>query len=170
MTEDVQVDPHGLRELLDNYLSRAEAAWPGGQAADWAREFLRRFKLDRADEVCLLGAACMRESLTDGKRHSTAVANSDIFVSISTFPCGLEEARTAYFANGYFDYLNSILRVALTDNPRNHFVHILFFCDRKNCWAQFTLFPNRDNLGFDPLYSLPDELLSESERRQVGLA
>ena len=93
LSEDASVDPGGLRELLETHLSRVEGAWSAGPAADWARGFLRRFRTEQMETVCLLGAEKMAESLADGKRHSTAVSQSDTFISVSTFPCGLDETR-----------------------------------------------------------------------------
>jgi hypothetical protein len=84
MAENARVDPDGLRELLETHLSRIENAWPAGRAAGWARDFLRRFRTEQLDTVCLLGAEKMVESLADGKRHSTAVSESDTFVSVTT--------------------------------------------------------------------------------------
>jgi hypothetical protein len=164
------VDPKGLRQLLDQQLLRVEGAWPAGPAADWARSFLQRLRASQLETVCVLGADKLEESLADGRRHSTAVSQADTFVSVSTFPCSLDEARRKYYAAGYFDYLNSMLGAARNENPKCHYVHIQFFCDRRSCWVQFTLFPNKEVLGFDPLYSLPIDLLTAEERRKVGLA
>ena len=170
MAENASVDLSGLRELLDGHLSRVENTWSAGPVADWARDFLRRFRTEQLETVCLLGAEMLAESLADGKRHSTEVTHSDTFVSVSTFPCGLDEARRNYYSVGYLEYLNSALRTARNVNPACHYVHIQFFWDRSNCWVQFTLFPNKDALGFSPLYILPVDLLTTEERRKAGLS
>lgn len=170
MAENTSVDPAGLRELLEAHLSRVENDWPAGYAGDWARSFLRRFRTELLETVCRLGAGKMDESLADGERHTTEVSQSNTFVSVSTFPCGLEEARRTYYAGGYFEYLNSMLRISRNDNPACHYVHIQFFCDRHYFWAQFTLFPNKKTLGFAPIYTQPVDLLTMEERQRIGLA
>jgi hypothetical protein len=54
--------------------------------------------------------------------------------------------------------------------PNCHYVQYQVFCNRRDFWIQFTLFPNKAVLGFDPPYCLPVDILTMDERRKVGLA
>lgn len=102
MTGDLTVNPTGLKELVEKHLAHIESAWGGGRSYDWGRGFLNRFCAEFLDKVCMLGAEKLTESLTDGICHSTVISNSNTFICLSTFPCGLEEARQRYYATGYW--------------------------------------------------------------------
>jgi hypothetical protein len=110
----------------------------------------------------------MSESLSDGERHSTAISKDDLYITISTFPCSIEEVRLKHYPKGYFTYLDRMVSIARRENPRCHWLHFQFFWDGISFWVQFTMFPNKQVLDFAPMYHLPTDVLNEEEKGKVG--
>jgi hypothetical protein len=109
-------------------------------------------------------------SLSSNDRESIAVFFDDLFISISTFPCSIEEARVQYYSDGYLPYLDKMMNYGQKENPGCHWIHLQFFYDGNIFWTQLTLFPNKDYIEFIPIYILPTDLLSEKEKKDSGLA
>ncbi len=155
--------------LVQKHLTRVMLASPSGRAADWARAAVAGLKEEHWAFICGSAVVKMKEALMDAERHSCGASMDDLFIGVSVFPCSVEEARQAYYGGGYFDYLNSTMSAVQRDFPHHHYMHFQFFWDGTEFACQFTLFPDKEALGFDPLYVLPTDLLTATERAKVGL-
>ena len=157
-------------KLIQDHFVRVRAALPEDRGANWIRAVIQKVVDEELDNICLLACGKMNESLSDGERHSVSVLANDLFISISTFPCSVEEARRKHFPNGYLPYLDQMVNMGRQQNPRCHWLHLPFFWDGAQFWVQLTVFPNKHVLDFPPRYHLPIELLSDQEKSSVGLA
>lgn len=164
---DSMVDFHP-DELIQAHMERVLASWsqwsqdPG---ADRARELINRLVTVELGTITMLATGYMQEAFKDGERHSVGIWRGDLHIPISTFPYSIREAKRRYYAQGYYEYLNSALKVARAENPSCHFVHFQFFGDGSTFWVQFTIFPNRNVLTFDPLYHLPLDVLTDTDHK-----
>jgi hypothetical protein len=159
-------------KLVKDHLTRLEARLPKDRTdrtTTWTRAVIQRVIDQEVSQICLLAHAKMAASLADGERHSASVLMDDLFVSISTFPCSVDEARRKYYTEGYLPYLDRMVSMGRQENPHCHWLHFQFFCDGNLFWFHFTLFPNKAELGFPPRYELPIELLSNEEKTNLGL-
>jgi hypothetical protein len=158
-----------LEKLIKDHFHRVLKAWPQDRAADWARELVQRIEQQELSNISMIAGEKMSESLSDGKRHSAAISKDDLFINISTFPCSMEEVKRTHYPKGYLDYLDQMVGIARQDKPMCHCLHFQFFYDGAHFWVQFTLFPNKKVLDFTPIYLLPTDLLSDEEKKRVGL-
>ena len=156
-------------KLIEDHFTRLRATLAEDRASDWTRSVLQRVLDNELWSICLLGEGKMAQSMSDGERHSASELVDDLFISISTFPCSLEEAKQKHYRKGYLPYLDRMVSMGRQENPHCHWLHFQFFCDGTIFAVQFTLFPNRHVLEFAPRYHLPIECLSDEEKRKTGL-
>jgi hypothetical protein len=159
-------------KLVKDHFDRLTGTLPedrADRATSWTRGIIRRVLDHELGHIYLLAHGKMSGSLADGERHSASVLVDDLFVSISTFPCSIEEAKRKHYSGGYLPYLDRMVNMGRQENPNCHWLHFQFFWDGNLFWVHFTLFPNKRVLDFPPRYELPIELLSNEEKRNVGL-
>ena len=65
----------------------------------------------------LLADGKMSESLSDGERHSVGMSKDDLYVTISTFPCSVQEVQRTHYPRGYLTYLDRMVGIARQENP-----------------------------------------------------
>jgi len=167
-----QVKGFDPEKLVKDHLNRLTATLPedrSDRTTGWTRGIIQRVKDHELGQICLLAYGKMSASLADGERHSASVLVDDLFISISTFPCSVEEAKGKYYTDGYLPYLDRMVSMGRQENPHCHWLHFQFFWNGNLFWVHFTLFPNKRVLDFPARYELPFELLSNEERRKVGL-
>ncbi len=152
-------------ELIQAHMERVLASWSQDPGADWTRELINRLVTVELGSITTLATGYMQEAFKDGERHSVGIWQGDLHIRISTFPCSIEEAKQKYYSQGYYEYLNSALKVARAENASCHFVHFQFFWDGSKFWVQLTLFPNRNVLTFDLLYCLPLDVLTDTDHK-----
>jgi len=155
--------------LIKDHFRRVTKSWPQDSAADWARELVQRIEQQELSAVSLLADGKMSESLSDGERHSATISRDNLYITISTFPCSVGEVQRTHYPKGYLTYLDRMVSIARQENPKCHWLHFQFFWDGTYFYVQFTLFPNKNALNFAPMYHLPTDLLSDEEKRKVGL-
>jgi hypothetical protein len=156
-------------KLIKDYFHRVEKDWPQNRAAKWARVLVQRIEHQELGVIALLSHEKMSKSLSDGERHSTGISKDNLYITISTFPCSVDEVKRIHYARGYLTYLDQMVGIARQENPRCHWLHFQFFWDGASFWVQFTLFPNKDVLDFTPMYHLPTDLLGDEERKRVSM-
>lgn len=156
-------------KLIRDHFARILPTLRNDHAGNWTRAMIQKVIDEELEEISLLATEKMNGSLTGGDRESVAVFKGDLFISISTFPCSIKEAKQRYYQSGYLSYLDRVLNYGRNQNPRSHWFHFQFFWDGKTFWTQFTLFPNKDILDFIPMYILPVDLLSDKERQDTRL-
>lgn len=155
-------------KLIQAHIEHVIASWPEGPEVDWARELVSRLLAMELENITMLATGYMQEAFKDGERHSVGIFKGDVHIRISVFPCSIEEAKRRYYAQGYLEYLNSALKVARAENPNCHFIHFQFFWDGSMFWVQFTLFPDRNVLTFNPLYHLPTDVLTDRDHKVLS--
>lgn len=163
-----QVENFEPEKLIQDHLALVTTVWLSDLAGNWARDVIQQILDDELGAICLLADEKMNESLFDGERHSTAIWKDDLFISISTFPCSVEEVKRTHYPKGYLTYLDRMVGIARQENPRCHWLHFQFFWNGTNFLVQFTLFPNKDVLDFTPMYHLPTDLLSDEDAQNVA--
>jgi len=151
------------KDLIKSHMECVFTSWSQRPGAKWARKTVDKSLNENLEFISNFAIGCMQEALNDGERHSSGISEEDIHIVLSAFPCSIEEAKRQYYFKGYYEYLNSALRLARSQNPGCHFIHFQFFWDEPYFLVQFTLFPNRDELSFEPLYHLPLDVLTESD-------
>ena len=154
---------------MNEHFDRMTTTWPREPAYDWARGILRRIQCNEMPQITALAAEKLRESLSDEQRHSVATWKDDLCIWISILPCSIQDAPRLYYPEGYMTFLDRSVAIARCENPRCHWIHLQFLKDKSQFWFQFTLFPCRDALSFSPLYQLPIDLLTDEEKKKVGL-
>lgn len=156
--------------IVKEHLDKIKNMLPSNdQSANWTRSVIKRIADKELDQICLLASSKMDQSLDDKNRHSASFLIDDLFVSISTFPCDVEEARQKYYSDGYLIYMDNMINMGRQQNENCHWLHFQFFWDGHIFWVQFTLFPNKKVLTFKPTYQVPPELLSAQEKSALGL-
>jgi hypothetical protein len=161
-----------VAKLVEDHFKRLTAMLSDDRAdrtTNWTREVFQRVLDQELAQICLVAHEKMEASLVDGERHSASFLVDDLFVSISTFPCSVEEARRKYYREGYLPHLDRMVNMGRQENPHCHWLHFQFFWDGNDFWFHFTLCPNMRVLDFPPRYELPIELLSNEEKRNLGL-
>ena len=156
-------------KLIEDHFTRVTTVLSPTLASDWNRSVMQRVLDNHISRICFLGDEKMNLSISDGQRHSVSELFNDLFISISTFPSSIQESKRIHYPNGYLPYLDQMVSVGRQYNPDAHWLHFQFFRDSDMFFTHFTLFPNKRVLDFSPRYELPIELLSDEEKRNLGI-
>lgn len=156
-------------ELIKEHFYFISKTWPQDNAANWSRELIQRIEKQELSSISIIAIGKMGESLADGQRHSAGISKGDLYITISTFSCSVEEVRRMHYPKGYLIYLDRMVGISRQENPECHWLHFQFFYDGESFWVQFTLFPNKVLLTLPPLYHFPVDLLNDEEKRKLGL-
>ncbi|MGM0407461.1 MAG: hypothetical protein ACQERU_05725 [Bacteroidota bacterium] len=157
-------------KLITDHFSRVQATLSNNVERNWTSEILQRIIKNELENLSNIASEKMNISISSNNRESIAVFSDDLFISISTFPCSIKEAKVQYYSDGYLPYLDKMMNYGQKENPGCHWIHIQFFWDGSKYWIQLTIFPNKEYLNFNPMYILPLELLSQKEKLETGLA
>jgi hypothetical protein len=159
-----------LRFLVAKTLYDLVPKNPPGRPQQWMGEFIHRLDRDFVDQICEYVLIKMAQSLDDGKRHSTAISRGDVYINISTFPTGIDVARTSFFPNGYLKDLDALYAARVDFNGKDsHFLHLMFFSEGSEILVLLTFAPNRDRIDFAPTLVVPTQLLNAEERARLNV-
>src|SRR5262249_30097736 len=101
---ETSVEPFHLgniRDFIVKKLVALETEAPD-QARQWLKAAIFPFILAQMRQICVGALASLDEAKASGKWSSNSFHKSNVSVYVTSFPVETQQARTAYYADGYF--------------------------------------------------------------------
>lgn len=163
-----------IRDFIVKKLVALETEAPD-QARQWLKAVIFPFIFEQMRQICVGALASLDEAKASGKWSSNSFHKPNVSVYVTSFPVETQQARTAYYADGYFRTVDA-LRFNMKEEgyPENHLLHFQFFpinWETGLFALSLTVFPNPKVVAAAPsstfTFVWPEGLLSSEERKII---
>jgi hypothetical protein len=160
------VSPTGFDRTFARHLDRIRSQSPELEA------FLdRHFAADWVADLAQVAEREMRQTLSDGDEHGTALSRPPVYYQISTLQGDLSQARD-WFLRRYGGYTKALEGMWNSTGYRTSgcsvLCHVIYLCTSEQIWAHLAICPLGESAPIDQ-WVMPIEFLSPAERATLDL-